>query len=508
MSQKTLGTLPDPPRHLSDDARRIWLEVGIKLLRDDSLTEASLQKLEDLCYWEDQRLGIMEKLRGDQAAGIAKSGRSIHLKNLKAVKQEMDSIRLQLGMEAKETKLPEDTPSLPDEAYESLPSLVRSCCDRLGEAERKDMFLLAMLPFIAAHLPKTLAEHADGYYTLSVNCFLMDGSGFAKRASVKVKALSYGVLNLADKNSERALFTIEDELNRSEDGRRSQNETRTLLQTDMNTLLQNDSVFREAGPLNDLFEQIFQAVPVVQPGQGNLSSLIIAEPKEYTGLALKSGPGLFSSFLLYGNHQSEGWQSNRPDSSTRALSKDIARLSGELFEIKSRLKERDEPLTVELSDNQWQMIDDTFAEKMEIIEELGLSGELQVINQKAAIYTLKLAAIFAVLRVYEYDPVSVDGEYLTPSDDDVIAALWIADTCLKHAIRLYEIIPGKEDVDARGDRYLKYHNVLPATFETAEALELAEKMGIPERTAKRYLNGLLEEKKVARVRRGLYEKIS
>jgi hypothetical protein len=211
---------------------------------------------------------------------------------------------------------------------------------------------------------------------------------------------------------------------------------------------------------------------------------------------------------VYCGEKETSWRSHRPDSASRALNRKVNELGGFLSELNELLLSREKPLILELTESQWQMIDDTFAEKMEIIEELALPAELKRANHKAAIFTLKLSILFSVIRWFDKDPDKITSqEFLVPDDDDVIAALWIADTCLKHAIRAYEQLPVESQSDAKGDRYYRFYNVLPPAFETSEAVELAGMMNIATRTAKRYLNTLIEEHKLKRVRKGVYQKV-
>lgn len=511
MNGKPIATLPDPPDHLSEEASRTWIEAGVRLLRAERLTERTLEKLSDLCYWEDQKSSVMQKLRTDQAAGMNMPGRkdrSIFLKNLKAISLEIRTIRNDLGLEGTDSPAVSDTPFITEEAYKSLPKLLQNCCNRVEGEEKKALLLLSMLPLTAAQMPNMLAEHANGYYTPSLNIFLIDGSGAGKQLANKIETLALGDHKADARQKGTAVRSLLEELIDTNKGSGSGSQMRVVVESDLERVFSDDSLYTEAGRYKRLFRDGFTPVPmVIEPNRGTLSSLIIGDTGQFRKLSLNAGPDLFSLFMLYAGRTEKNWQSNRPSTSTRALSKDLAELASELAGIRSVLADRKEPITVELASNQWQMIDDTFAEKMDIINELGLPDELHSVNRKTAIYTLKLASIFTVMRSFYDDPGSLKGEYLTPHDDDVIAALWIADTCLKHAIRLHEILPGSNATDARGARYLKYYNILPGKFETADALEVADKMDIPPRTAKRYLNSLIDEKKVSRLKRGLYKKM-
>ena len=259
----------------------------------------------------------------------------------------------------------------------------------------------------------------------------------------------------------------------------------------------------------NLFNRAFRIASIQSDKRvQTFSNVVLGDERQYHTFWTRFDNSVLSSFIVYCGEKELSWRSHRPDSASRALNRKVDELGSLLSELNELLLSREKPLVLELTESQWQMIDDTFAEKMEIIEELALPAELKKANHKAAIFTLKLSIIFSVIRGFDKDPDKITSqEFLIPEDDDVISSLWIADTCLKHAIRAYEQLPVESQADAKGDRYNKFYNVLPPVFETSEALELAGMMNIATRTAKRYLNTLIEEHKLKRLRKGVYQKV-
>ena len=202
-------------------------------------------------------------------------------------------------------------------------------------------------------------------------------------------------------------------------------------------------------------------------------------------------------------------QTNRPTASGRQLNRVIPEVSGSLAQIYQFLEKRKSPLYIEFTDDQWEMIDETFFEKTKIIKELKLTATLDRVNRNTAVAVLKMASVFTVLRSFEQDSDLIrEREEITAFDSDVIASLWIADTLLKHAYRIYQEMPDKITENVRGERYQTYFSILPPVFKTEEAVEIASKLNIPERTAKRYLSAFIKENKLLRVKRGTYQKSS
>ncbi|MEX2605505.1 MAG: DUF3987 domain-containing protein, partial [Gracilimonas sp.] len=214
--------------------------------------------------------------------------------------------------------------------------------------------------------------------------------------------------------------------------------------------------------------------------------------------------GHFSRYALYTFDVPRKWQSHRPTKSSRALDESINTASETLYMMWQTLNRREKSLYVDLTDEQWQMIDDTFAEKMQIIDDLDLSKYLHASNNRAAVLALRMASMFAVLRTFEANPERIENaESVTPQNADMVAALWMADTFIKHAIRLYNLLPKATDTDGKGERFKEFLKALPGEFSTADALKIGEGMGIPERTIKYWLSN---DGRIKRLERGSYAK--
>lgn len=511
MSSNRYATVPEAPDHLSGESRKVWYMAGLKLVKEDRFDEDAYQRLSDLCYWEEQKLNTLERLRAVQTGPGSvspKMTRSVALKNLKTIKAEIDQLRTELGIEQNEAAWITESQPISEEAYQSLPSALASCCTMIEDPVKRDLFLLTFLPAISVHVPNAVAEHADGFYSASLNIFLIDKSGHGQ-------TFSDMALQLNDGESSASNYKLWPSVDAAILG---QNESEADFWKKSHAIYKSD--LHSTGEMNEqeeahqseqevLFNQAFRVVSFHSEKQiQTLSTAVLGNEQQYHSFWIRFDSSVLSSFIVYCGEKETSWRSHRPDSASRALNRKVNELGGFLSELNELLLSREKPLILELTESQWQMIDDTFAEKMEIIEELALPAELKRANHKAAIFTLKLSILFSVIRWFDKDPDKITSqEFLVPDDDDVIAALWIADTCLKHAIRAYEQLPVESQSDAKGDRYYRFYNVLPPAFETSEAVELAGMMNIATRTAKRYLNTLIEEHKLKRVRKGVYQKV-
>lgn len=513
MGNHRYTTVPNAPDHLSEEARQTWYDAGLKLVKEKRLTDETVGLLSNLCYWEEQKLAVLENLRGLQSgSGPApgRSRRSIVLKNLKAIKQEVDQIRSELKIDQNESAWISETQPISDEAYACLPAPLMACCDCLPDSFKKDLFLLTFLPVMSAFVPNVVAEHSDGYYSTSLNLFLIDSSGNTDTFAKKITGIFDSEPKIKKTQSPVILRSISDAVqNQRDNGSGFWDQSHALFELNPERPGNQNSSEESYGALpNQLFRRASRVYSNLKEPVFPHSNCLVGDMDQYRTFCTRFEADIQSSVMVYCGESELTWQSHRPDSSTRALNYQLDLFKLLLTRLNAALVGRGEPLIVELTNNQWQMIDDTFEEKMEIIEELALPLELKAANKKAAVYSLKLSAMFSAIHLFDESPDIIrDKEYITPDDNDVVAALWIADTCLKHAIRAFEELPLQGNSDARGERYYKYYNVLPPEFETAEAVELARKMNIADRTAKRYLNALIDEKKLVRIRRGRYEKV-
>jgi len=514
MNSNRYNTVPEAPDHLSGEARKLWYMAGLNLVKENRFDDDAYKLLSDLCYWEDQKLSTLERLRAAQTSSGSvspKMTRSVALKNLKTIKTEIDQLRAELNIEQNEAAWISESQPISEEAYSSLPAPLSACFSLVNDPVKRDLFLLSFLPAISAHIPNAAAEHANGFYSAAINIFLIDTSGAADTFFKKAAGLT-GRTTAGQQSSGPYVWQSLSEAARhfeasgGETGERSHAiyETEPQQPGEMNE--------RESAARNrqrSLFDRAFEIVPeVMDRALYTRSGAVVGDADQYRGFRTGFDTGALSSFLVYCGEKERSWQSQRPDSASRALNRQIDTLRSFLSDLNEALLARDQLLIIEPTDSQWQMIDDTFAEKMEIIEELALPSELKKANYKAAIYTLKLTLIFSAIRWFDNDPDKITSrDYIVPDDNDVIASLWIADTCLKHAIRAFEQLPVEAQPDAKGDRFHRFYNVLPPTFETSNAVELAGKMNIATRTAKRYLNTLIKENMLRRVRKGEYEKL-
>lgn len=424
-------------------------------------------------------------------------------------------------------------PPVPTAVYDFLPELLKTRCSLLSKAHSRDVFLISALPVIAAQMPNVLAGHVDGYYAPDLFTLIVAGPGTGKGISSKAKAFGHVLNEQIIEQSKREIANFEnmpdeEKLNQQRPHERSllipaNSSSRAIYDTlDANggngLLFENEidtlinATAQEWGNFSDVVRKAFhhESISINRKKERfyidnpRLSICLSGTFDQFKNMFQSAENGHFSRYALYTFDVPRVWQSHRPTHNSKALVESVETASQSLYDMHQRLSERDKPLYIDLDDSQWQMIDDTFGDKMQVIEDLDLSSHLHASNNRAAVLALRMASIFSVLRANEEDGHRlVMEESLTPTAADMKAAILLADNFIKHAIRLYYILPKSEDSDAKGERYKEFVSMLPKQFETAAAYKVAESLDIPERTARRWLSN---ENNLKRIKRGHYEK--
>lgn len=424
-------------------------------------------------------------------------------------------------------------PPVPDVVYRNLPDRVANLCSFSDSWYRKDVLLLSSLPVFASQMPNVLAAHRDKYYSPDLSVQIVAGPGTGKGEADKSLSLALETDRHIREYSKQKIQEYENktDIEKAKEERPKQQSllipadtsSRKLLdrieankgnglifETEIDTLI--NATKQDWGNYTNIVRKAFHHEPlsiIRTDGEyfiehPRLSICLTGTFDQFKAMFESAENGHFSRYGLYTFDAPRQWQSHRPTQKSQSLAESLKDSGKEMYQMYRRLKGRNKPLYIDLTDQQWQNIDDTFAQKMQIIEDFGLSKHLHASNNRAAIIALRLAMIFTVLRANDDDIHKLThSEKLTPTQEDFTAAIYLADTFIKHAFRLYYLLP-KSDSDSKGKRYDRFISLLPKEFETADALLVGEELDIPESTVKYWLSNMDE---FERIKRGHYEKV-
>ena len=220
--------------------------------------------------------------------------------------------------------------------------------------------------------------------------------------------------------------------------------------------------------------------------------------------------GLASRFLFYALPDSELKFRNVFEKTDRAVEEVYEEMGRKILALYEALGSRKEhPLQFMLSTDQQQrfveMFNDILQEQFDLMGN-GIQGFIYRLALECYRYTMVLSALRRLSERYGTGrPLFDDDEQALLCDErDFRIAATLIECLVNHTARVYAVIgnqeedpftksPGKPSTTTK-----KLYNLLPAerTFTTAEAMELAQSIQVPARTAKRILGDLVTKYQV------------
>ena len=224
--------------------------------------------------------------------------------------------------------------------------------------------------------------------------------------------------------------------------------------------------------------------------------------------------GLANRFVFYLLEKGRGWR-NVFEDCEETLYEQMQPLGERFKELYSQLSSFDRhPLKYTLNEEQKRLFNDFFSPLYD--EQIGLYGDdLDAFIFRLGLTTYRISMVLTVLR-HESD-LSTFGhneEPLVCSQQDFSTALAIASCLINHTVFVYQrLLPHKEVIlgtsgKAMSAKEQAFLNALPQEFGRKDYISIATSMGIPDRTADRYMGSFITDySKVVRVRTGFYRKL-
>ena len=149
-----------------------------------------------------------------------------------------------------------------------------------------------------------------------------------------------------------------------------------------------------------------------------------------------------------------------------------------------------------LTESQGQNLDYTFSELLDdkYSSHKGDSGSLVV---RHGLITYKIAMVLSAVRT--------DEPIMECEDRDFEIAMKLTKVYLAHGFNVFEKINNRENkLPLNEERWM---NKLPKEFSSGEAISIAKKLGIKERTVYKKLRDYVENELLKRISMGLYKKL-
>ena len=222
----------------------------------------------------------------------------------------------------------------------------------------------------------------------------------------------------------------------------------------------------------------------VEIEQPRLSVALSGTPGQVLKLIPSSEDGLFSRFLFYAYSTEIKWRDVSPKGGSINLNAHFDTLSQQVLTMTQYLQQN--PTQVHLTDEQWQLLNQTFEDLLQtFIDLVGNDARPTIYRLGSILY--RIAMILTACRKYENQDAT---QHLTCSDEDFITALKLSETYLEHAITILELLPKPESkmLTDMAAHKRAFFNALPEKFKREEVLKTGKQLGMSRSTIDRTLH--------------------
>jgi len=429
--------------------------------------------------------------------------------------------------EMQETNLP----TFPDEIYTDLPSLLQKVVAKSNSPEDRDLLLLGSLVVISACLPKVYGIYAErevypnlflfvtaqasaGKGRLTLCRKLVDPIHKALREVSKLEFEEYQrnlteyaaaknkaeterpkeppvkMLVIPANNSATGLFQILNDNNGS--GLMFETEGDTLALTFKSEHGNYSDGFRKAFHHETISYNRRKDREFVEIQNPRLSALLSGTPKQVSTLIPSAENGLFSRFIFYFMNVRPVWNDVFANSSDQTLDSYFNHLGMQFFDLYKHLEYQSEPIRFCLTSGQQQAFNAYFAQTQN--QYLCLYGaDYLATVRRLGLITFRMAMILTALRIMD------DGDIHSPlvcRDNDFNTALSMVKILVLHAAQVFQQLPSEAVTTAPKNQKQQFLDELPKEFCRKDYLTVANKLGIPDKTAEKHIkrfsvNGLI-----------------
>ena len=226
---------------------------------------------------------------------------------------------------------------------------------------------------------------------------------------------------------------------------------------------------------------------VVKP---QMSVVLSGTPGQVSKLFKNNENGLFSRFLCMSFNSNNGWKPMGPCPSCINISDHFEKQSSQYFDIWKFISK--EELVVELTSIQWDSLNAYGNGKYaDIITSHGTNATS--IIKRHGIMLFKLCMVLTGFRKFES---TGEDKTMLCTDNDFKTALFLVDQSLNSSLEIYDTLPSANLLPINQKRKDVFYALLPKDFLRSEAVEKAVAQGISVRSADRYLNELMDDKRL------------
>lgn len=413
-------------------------------------------------------------------------------------------------------------PTLPDEIYTDLPGLLQKVAAKSNSPEDRDLLLLGSLVVISACLPKVYGIYAEREVYPNLFLFVTAQASAGKGRLTLCRKLVdpihkslREVSKLEFEEYQRNLTEYAATKNKAETERPKEPPVKMLVIPANNSAtgvfqILNDNngsglmfetegdtlalTFKsEHGNYSDGFRKAFHHETIsynrrkdrefVEIQNPRLSALLSGTPKQVSALIPSAENGLFSRFIFYFMNVRPVWNDVFANSSDQTLDSYFNHLGMQFFDLYKHLEYQAEPIRFCLTLAQQQAFNAYFSQTQN--QYLCLYGaDYLATVRRLGLITFRMAMILTALRIMD------DGNICSPlvcRDNDFNTALSMVKILVQHAAQVFQQLPSEAVATAPKNQKQQFLDELPKEFCRKDYLTVANKLGIPDKTAEKHI---------------------
>ncbi|MBN9298614.1 MAG: DUF3987 domain-containing protein [Filimonas sp.] len=429
------------------------------------------------------------------------------------------------------------TPVIPDMAYQNLPPFIKGIMSLYDDARERDMFLLGTLTLLSTCFPRVFGVYDSRRIHANLFSFITAPAASGKGVLNGIKELGGEIHKrfLDDYQYEKGAYDALEE-----DGKKGiippvmkkffvpANNTSAKL---MNTIEGNKKmglVFdteadtltnankSEHGNFSEIYRKAFHHEDISYERKTNdeyccinssaFSVLVSGTPNQVRRMLPGSENGLTSRFLFYSFSSECIWKDvfAKKESCDYKLRSEGVRLfditKPYLFDFLNGA-ESDE-IEFSLSEQQGKEFNDWFREKSISLKNIYGDDVLASIRRMGTIF-FRIAMILTTIRIAENE---ILPSQIVCSDIDFRTTTGMIDCLIYHSVEIYSTL--KATKTGRASNKEKYIQSLPSQFNRKDAMDIANLMQIPEKTAESYLTQAVNAEMLSKPKHNEYKKVA
>ena len=428
------------------------------------------------------------------------------------------------------------SPMIPEEVYEKLPPVLRESCDVFSGRER-DVYLTSALSVISGGLSNVQGLYAQNIVYPNLYSFIIAPAASGKGSMNYAQSLGDCYQSRLETTNIQARASYQKEMevyNFKKRNARNEQDIRNLekpeepkfktffipgntssamiykhlqfnegsgciSETETDTL--TNALKQEWGGFSDVLRKAFHHETISLSRRTDLEHAKIEEPKfslsitgtpdQVKSILSSTQDGLASRFIFYSFNTPPKWRTTYTQNITQSKKNQFLKFTQDLCDKFSSQSNR----LFNLTESQGQTLDNTYSE---LLDEKynsyhGDSGSLVV---RHGLITYKIAMVLSAVRT--------DEPVMECEDRDFETAMELTKVYLAHGLNVFEKINNRENkLPLNEERWM---NKLPKEFTSSEAISIAKKLGIKERTAYKKLRDYVGIGLLKKVKTGIYRK--